>query len=275
MDKIVDPGLYDKDYYLKSNIGYEEFLRGLENSRINYKFQDVLNCCSFSEKTEVLDIGCGRGELVYYCAKNGCKKALGIDYSSAAIDLSNSFKSKLDKKIQDRIVFKNIDALELSSQEKYDYIFMVEVWEHMYDSQLFPLLNKIHSLLKDNGLLILTTPNGLYEKFLFPAKRISNIPFNMIKFPLRILKGKWKPSSFSDLLKHIFKIRAFSNTFMDKTHINISTPGKIKKMLQSCNFKAQVKCKDSSKNPISIIFSHWAGREMIITAKKQYRRSIY
>ena len=265
--KKVDSNLYNHDYYMSNNVGYEEFKEGLKPDKINYKFRHAMQYCSFSSEKTVLDIGCGRGELVYYAAQKGCNKAIGIDYSSAAINIARSFAAKLDKNIRDRMIFLNKDVLKLSENEKFDYIFMIDVWEHMFDHQLTPLLSKINNLLKDNGFFIITTPNGFYEKFLYPVKRIFNIPFNLIKFPLRIVRGKWKPKSAHDLIRHIFKIKPFKNDFMDKTHINISTPYKVKRMLKNAGFLATFKFSDNSKRSFGSLFFHWKAQEMLIIAR--------
>jgi 2-polyprenyl-3-methyl-5-hydroxy-6-metoxy-1,4-benzoquinol methylase len=264
----VDPNLYDKEYFLSNNIGFEEFKTGLESSKIHYKFLDVLECCNFTPETRVLDIGCGRGEMVYYAAKKGCKEAVGIDYSVSAINLATSLKSSIELSTASKISFLNIDALDLPADEPFDYIFMIEVWEHLYDEQLVPLLNKVASLLKNKGQLIITTPNGFYEKYLYPAKRLLNIPGNLFKYPLRILRGKYKPSSMADLFKHIFKVRPFHNAFMDATHVNICSPQKIKRFLASSGFKSRIKCSDTSIDPLSLMFARYAGREMLVIAEK-------
>lgn len=270
MSKSVDSNLYDRDYYLKNNVGFEEFLKGEEGVAINYKFKDVLACCNFEgdRQKKVLDIGCGRGEMVFYSAKAGAL-AVGIDYSKAAIEIANNFKDGLSDSIKNKMTFLNVDAGDLQAEGEFDYIFFIEVWEHMYDDQLKPLLEKVRALLKNDGSFIITTPNGFYERYLYPTKRITHIPFNLVKFPLRILRGKWKPKSLSDFLKHVFKVKSFSDAFMDKTHVNISSPLKIKKMLQNNGFNVEVKCWDDSKNLLSILFSRWAGREMLIVAKKK------
>jgi len=265
--KKVDPNLYDLNYYLSNNIGCEEFKDGLLLSRINYKFQEVLKCCSFASEKRVLDIGCGRGELVYYSVMFGCKEAIGIDYSCAAIELANTFKSKLENDIQLKMKFMNMDVLDLSENNKFDYVFLIEVWEHLYDEQLMLLIKKISSILKNDGTFIITTPNLYYEKYLYPAKRILNIPGNFFKFPLRIIRGKWKPASLKDLFKHIFKIRPFPNSFMDATHVNVSSPYKIRKLLEASGFKVKIRCCDSSLDPLTFLFKCFAGREMLITAK--------
>ena len=267
MLKKVDPNFYDVDYFLSNNVGFEEFKAGLQQAKVNYKFCDVLQCCSFSPEKRVLDIGCGRGELVYYAAKSGCKEAIGIDYSPAAIQLADMFKTKLEESIRTRMTFMNMDALDLPEAEKFDYIFMIEVWEHMYDDQLRPLIDKIRSILKDEGIFIITTPNRFYEKYLYPAKRILNIPGNIFKFPMRILRGKWKPASFKDLLRHIFKIQPFPDAFMDATHVNVCAPPKIRRMLKAAGFSAEIRCRDASWDPLTLLFAHYAGREMLVMAR--------
>jgi len=264
----VDPNLYDHNYYMSNNVGHEEFKAGLKPDKINYKFRHILQYCSFSSKKTVLDIGCGRGELVYYMVQKGCSKATGIDYSPAAINIAKSFAAKLDKDTRERMHFVNKDVLELSENEKFDYIFMVDVWEHMYDHQLIPLLSKISSLLKDNGTLIITTPNGFYEKFLYPVKQIFHIPFNLIKFPWRIVRGKWKPKSASDLIRHLFKVKPFKNDFVSKTHVNISTPYKIAGMLKNAGFLAKFKFSDNLQRSLGPLFFHFKAKETLIAVRK-------
>ena len=269
MKPIVDPDLYDQDYYLKSNVGRDEFLAGLETSPIHPKYQSVLNYCRFSPEKTVLDIGCGRGELVYYAARGGCGKTVGIDYSRSAIELANTFKNRLPEGLKSRMHFYHTDVKDWAESEPFDYIFLVETWEHMHDYQIKPLLGKAAKLLKKDGLLILTTPNGLYERYLYPAKRLTNIPLNLFKFPLRILRGKWKPRSFRELVQNIFKVYPLDDVFLDQTHVNVSSPGKIKRMLKENGLAGRVICSDSSKNLLSLMFSKWAGREMIVIASKK------
>ena len=217
----------------------------------------------------MLDIGCGRGDMVYHAVKSGCRKAVGIDYSSDAIKIAQKLRETLDQDSQRRMQFFEGDAYSITVREEFNYIFMIEVWEHMYDHQLIPLLTKIRSLLTKNGMLILTTPNAFYINFLYPLKRIMNIPFNLVKFPLRTLRGKWRPKSAEDFFQHVFKVKEFDDPDRDAMHINISTPIKIKKMLEHAGFSVKVECWDESKNILSLLLSRWAGREMLISAKRE------
>jgi 2-polyprenyl-3-methyl-5-hydroxy-6-metoxy-1,4-benzoquinol methylase len=268
MEKTVDPRLYDREYYLKRNCGYAEFLADLEKSDMDLKYREALSSAGDLAGKKVLDVGCGRGEMVYYAARSGAQ-ALGIDYSEAAIDLANEFRSRLAEDIRSRMTFRNVDVGQLQESGPFDRIFLVEVWEHMYDHQINELLEKARGLLARDGLLIMTTPNGVYEKYLYPFKRIVNIPFNLIKFPLRILKGKWRPDGWRDLFRHIFKIRPFSDTFMDLTHVNISSPVKIRRMLAAKGFLSRITGIDPSRGLFDRLVKSWGAPGLLIAAYKK------
>ena len=53
--------------------------------------------------SKVLDIGCGRGELLYYSAMRGAAYALGIDYSEAAVELAQETAKRLPLELRDRV----------------------------------------------------------------------------------------------------------------------------------------------------------------------------
>ena len=89
----VSPNIYDRNYFLTDNEGWREYQKGLDEY-IHPKFSQALKIASPTRGERVLDVGCGRGELIYYCAKIGAR-ALGIDYSKAAIDIANETIKKL------------------------------------------------------------------------------------------------------------------------------------------------------------------------------------
>ena len=168
-NEIIPSELYTREYYLSDNDGHREFSQGLD-SNIHDKFKRVLDLIQITENSIVLDIGCGRGELIYYCVKNGAI-GYGIDYSQDAIDIANEIKTRLSEELQKKVFFERSTAEKYSYNQKYDYIFMVETAEHMYDWQLKKSFEKIHKSLKPTGTLIITTPNHLYENFLHTYDR--------------------------------------------------------------------------------------------------------
>ena len=87
--KRVDPSVYTKQYYLSDCSGHEYFKR-TSGKELEPRLELIANRITEIRGKQIVDIGCGRGELVYWLAKNGAKKVFGVDYSKAAINISKS-----------------------------------------------------------------------------------------------------------------------------------------------------------------------------------------
>ncbi len=102
----------------------------------------------------VLDIGCGAGSLSFYIASRG-GVVTGIDISKKAVMEC--------KKSSEALGLKNTKFIhcyfpnQFSSKEKYDYVIFTEVIEHLEDDKF--AIKKISTLLKKNGVLLLSTPS--------------------------------------------------------------------------------------------------------------------
>jgi len=261
--EIVSPGLYSEEYFLIDNEGYEEYAKGLDTN-IHPKFIKALNIANPQKGNTVLDLGCGRAELVYYAVKKGAK-ALGIDYSEGAIKVAQNTIDKLPPEIKHLAKVEVADIVTYNFQEKYDIIFMLEIAEHMHDWQLEEAFKKIKTILKKSGKLVIITPNYYYENYLCPLKRIINIPGNLFKIPLRILRGKYKPKGLKEVLRKIFRVKLDRGQLNRDMHVNVTTRSKLKKLLK--DFNAKIRCEDHSKNPISLLTQKWWGRDIIVVAK--------
>jgi len=105
------------------------------------------------DNSDVIDIGCGRGEFVEYLTKRKklCR-VLGIDFSKIAID--DAKKRILTAKFADIDIYKIADYKSLL--ERFDYVSCFEVIEHLDRPDL--LISNASKILKQSGYLILTTP---------------------------------------------------------------------------------------------------------------------
>lgn len=137
---------------------YEEFHKnaGIQTKIIdnkNFTYHIVL---SFIDKylqpnMKVLDIGCSVGTISLYVANKG-NEVVGTDISERAINAAQKSAEILGAK---NVSFKAIDFLDADFQEKFDFIIFSEVMEHLPDDKL--TINKIHDLLRINGILFLST----------------------------------------------------------------------------------------------------------------------
>jgi len=112
----------------------------------------------------ILDVGCGRGEVVLYCARQGVH-AVGIDYSREAIGLAEKARAAHSPEEQEHMRFICDDIKTLAFEASFDRIFMLDLVEHLHDWELLELFAVCRKLLKPGGALIIhTLPNRwLYE----------------------------------------------------------------------------------------------------------------
>lgn len=263
--KEVPADIYDRDYYLTDNEGCREYREGFETN-CHHKFERALRLGDPQPGENVLDIGCGRGELVYYSVMRGAK-ALGIDYSSAAIGIAAETLGRLPEEKNGMGRVEVADVVKRPFDEKFDVVFMIDIVEHMYDWQLKEAFTKIAEILSEKGRLIITTPNDHYETILQPVKRVVDIPSNIVKWTGRILRGKFKPANFGEFWKKCCKIRVDRES-LEAMHVNVLTPGRLKRLLKESGLKAAVFCEDPSYNILSLLTKKWWGREIIVIAGK-------
>lgn len=147
---------YDAYYFLNDCGGYDSFLKS-DGKRLDTRLANIAVLTGYVCDKDILDIGCGRGELTNRFYEMGAS-AVGVDYSIDAIDIARSAFPE-----NDRLQYLCEDVLAFSDSKQYDRIIMADVVEHIDEGPLNVLLQKISSLLYDDGyLLIHTSPNKLY-----------------------------------------------------------------------------------------------------------------
>jgi len=102
-------------------------------------------------KIKILDVGCGNGNISLPLASLGFS-VLGIDLDKKSIEIAkkrNKFKNAQ---------FETKNIKDLSKKEKFNCIIASEVIEHLEDPLFF--LKFIKSILIQNGLVIISIPNG-------------------------------------------------------------------------------------------------------------------
>ncbi len=106
---------------------------------------------------KVLDVGCGFGRLSILCALKGASQVVAIDLSKPLIQSLNRVINIL-KFTNMKSYIMDAEKIDLEPNQ-FDIIYLCEVIEHLPNPA--KVLHSIHSLLKPDGNLILSTPNGL------------------------------------------------------------------------------------------------------------------
>ena len=102
----------------------------------------------------VLDLSCGRGEIIRDLARDGCE-VRGTHYRSDDYKLRDATESLLDGLTIDR----GVDLLQplLYDTGAFDVVILSEVAEHLLTA--IPVVHEAGRILRPGGHLVLSTPN--------------------------------------------------------------------------------------------------------------------
>lgn len=159
--QIIPPDVYNEKYFYDVMPGKENYLKS-KGAEISNLYKTVLKLADIKQGMTVLDFGCGRGELVYQSVLKGAK-AIGIDYSDAAIKLSKELILRLPERLKEntRIIKLSAGKLPFDSSS-IDRILLIDVIEHLTDDEINTLLSEFYRIMKPRGKLIIHTPNKLH-----------------------------------------------------------------------------------------------------------------
>jgi len=104
------------------------------------------------KSANILDLGCGTGQFLYYLMGKGYQNIFGIDVSPQQIEYC-------EKNITRKV--KLVDAFEFlkETDRVYDIIAAHDVLEHVSKEKMLNLISSIYRSLKDKGVFIVRVPN--------------------------------------------------------------------------------------------------------------------
>jgi len=173
-----------------------------------YEIFSILNMFTFKN---VLDIGCAQGHYSISIARKypNCK-VTGIDIRQEELIVGEEVKKKLEIK---NLLFKKENIYEISKNEKYELVLLLQVIEHLEDD--IKVLNKISEILSKKGIVIITGPISNLPKW-FKSGRKKNIDshyregYNLVELTdtisgmgLKILQTKYLSGYFGELIEKI------------------------------------------------------------------------
>ena len=115
----------------------------------------------------ILDLGCGDGNMSAYFMDNGAKRVYGIDISENMINEANKLYADENRKFE---VMKMEDISQIN--EKFDVVYSSLAFHYVEDFD--KLLNDIHNLLNENGVLIFSQENPVASASIFNREDLKN-----------------------------------------------------------------------------------------------------
>ena len=161
----LPPELYDRGYFLSNYCeGADEFLADRGLSALKARQVDALGP---RPGLRVLDAGCGRGEVLLACAREGASVA-GVDYSEAAIEIARETLAEVQGA---ELVQGRVEELPWPDAS-FDRVLFADVVEHLDPAEAEAALRELRRVLRPGGMLLVhTSPNRLFLDVTWPAVR--------------------------------------------------------------------------------------------------------
>jgi len=152
---------YTRDYFLSEQCdGFHEFQ---EHHGLSYVKQRFVERIGAVAGERVLEIGCGRGEVLLACTERQAR-SFGIDYARDAIGLTH-------ETCNGRAQLTQADATAIPFRdESFHKVFLGDVLEHLTRLQADEMLAEVYRVLEPGGRLVLhTSPNVYFMHLILPA----------------------------------------------------------------------------------------------------------
>ncbi len=212
----VSPNLYTREYFTTDCEGYHLLEEGPD--KLPDRIREALDMAGNVSGKWVLDIGCGRGELVCEAARRGAH-AVGIDYADAAIELSLERRARLEDDVRERAHFLLADAKGLDFADgSFDVVFLIDVYEHLHPYEIERTLAEVRRVLRPGGRFIVHTgPNTWFYRFGYP----------LVRTAARLLLNRELPESLR-------------GQYDDVMHVNEQNPLTLGRGMRAAGFRTRV-----------------------------------
>jgi len=164
--------LYTDNYFDNTSVGYFHYKENKELRKKNFQkwIDEAFSFQKPDENLNALDIGCAAG----YCLEIFTTKG----WRPYGIELNTEYANQSQ---QNGYKVYNSSFLDIHFEEKYSIITLFDVVEHLTDLQEH--FSKLHSILDNNGIVVLITPDydslqrKLFGKKWFQFKPIEHINY--------------------------------------------------------------------------------------------------
>lgn len=249
LSQRVPPDAYSEEYFLRDCEGFDVFQES-SGRRLSPRLQMVFELARVRPGQWVLDIGCGRGELLVQAGMLGAH-AVGIDYAAAATRIAARTVQAFPA-LNGLANVARMDATRLAlPAARFDTVVMSDVVEHLYPDELDRALDEVYRVLKPTGRLVIhTAPNRLFARWTWPR---------YVRHVHRAVLALAKPIGVYGHVLNPVILRTEEEFPLegdwDHVHVNEQTPDGLVALLRQHGFeRVTLTLKDPPKQPL---YSTW------------------
>lgn len=234
----VPPEAYDEDYYRRACAGFEEWTRS-EGGEVGAMYAGSLAIAGLAPGEVVVDVGTGRGELLAVAVQQGAARAIGIEYSPAAVRLARHTLA-----VQG--VGERAEVLEADSRAMplpdgcADLVTMLDVVEHLAPAELDATLREVRRVLRPGGRVLVHT---------LPSRTLYSVTYRLQRLLVPGRRRRWPADPRND--------------FERRMHVNEQTVTSLRRALRRAGFP------DATAHPGEWVHADFVPDER---ARRLYRR---
>ena len=160
---VVPADLYDEAYYRTACAGYAEWTES-EGVEVAGLYPGILAMAGLKPGAVFVDIGTGRGEMLAVAVERGAARAIGIEYSPAAVEMARKTLGAHGANNAAEVLLVDARSIPLPD-DSVDLVTMVDVVEHLAHDELDLTLAEAFRILKPGGhVFVHTMPNrNIYD----------------------------------------------------------------------------------------------------------------
>ncbi len=191
---LVSPAVYDTEYFLHRCAGAEPWRASAGRER-DPLYDGCLRLAGLRPGEALLDVGTGRGELLAAAVQMGARRAVGVEYSPAAVSLGHA--TLASSGVQDRAEVRLADARALPFGDgEFDLVTLLDVVEHLGPDELAAALAEARRVLAPGGRVFIHT---------FPARTLYELTYRLQRASRPGRRRRW-PRDPRNELEHAMHV---------------------------------------------------------------------
>lgn len=135
------------------------------NERISRAYDEIFNWIKIHKPKKILEIGCGIGDVSFRLAEQfPMSEVIGFDITKNTIDFGKSIFNLPNY----NLVFCEdfIELNEFCVDQKFDFIFLIDVFEHLDDQSLQSFIDFLKKKINENSMIFMACPTILHQNYL-------------------------------------------------------------------------------------------------------------